>query len=100
MLKKQETSGNLATARRTRAFASRVFRYAVATARAKADPAGLLLGAVASPKPRNLSAIVEPKRIGELLRAMVAYGGAPVTRLALALSPHVFVQPGELRQAE
>lgn len=100
VLKRQEAQGNLETARRTRAFASRVFRYAVATARAKADPAGLLLGAVASPKSKNLSAIVEPTRIGELLRAIDAYGGAPVTRLALALSPHVFVRPGELRQAE
>ena len=100
VLKKQEAKGNLETARRTRAFASRVFRYAVATARAKADPAGLLLGAVASPRPKNLSAIVEPKRIGELLRAIDGYSGMPITRLALALSPHVFVRPGELRQAE
>jgi integrase len=100
VLKKQEAKGNLETARRTRAFASRVFRYAVATARAKADPAGLLLGAVASPKSKNLSAIVEPKRIGELLRAIDSYSGTPVTRLALALSPHVFVRPGELRQAQ
>lgn len=100
VLKRQETRGNFETARRTRAFASRVFRYAVATARANADPAGLLLGAVASPKPRHLSAIVDPKRVGELLRAIDAYSGLPVTRLALALSPHVFVRPGELRQAE
>jgi integrase len=100
VLKKQEARGNLETARRTRAFASRVFRYAVATARAKADPAGLLLGAIAAPKPKNLSAIVEPKRIGELLRAIDGYSGMPITRLALALSPHVFVRPGELRQAE
>jgi integrase len=100
VLKRQEAQGNLETARRTRAFASRVFRYAVATARAKADPAGLLLGAVASPTPKNLSAIVEPKRVGELLRAIDVYTGTPVTRLALALSPHVFVRPGELRQAE
>jgi integrase len=100
VLKKQEARGNLETARRTRAFASRVFRYAVATARAQADPAGLLLGAVAAPQPRHLSAIVEPKRVGELLRAIDGYSGLPVTRLALALSPHVFVRPGELRQAE
>ena len=100
VLIKQEKRGNLETARRTRAFASRVFRYAVATARAKTDPAGLLPGAVAAPQPRNLSAIVEPKRVGELLRAIDGYTGLPVTRLALALSPHVFVRPGELRQAE
>lgn len=100
VLKRQEKAGALETARRTRAFASRVFRYAVATARAKYDPAGLLLGAVASPRPQHLPAIVEPKRVGELLRAIDAYSGAPVTRLALALSPHVFVRPGELRQAK
>lgn len=49
VLKRQEAKGNLETARRTRAFASRVFRYAVATARAKSDPAALLQGAVAAP---------------------------------------------------
>jgi integrase len=38
--------------------------------------------------------------VGELLRAIDAYSGQPTTRLALALSPHVFLRPGELRQAE
>lgn len=99
-LGKQEGKGQIETARRTRAFASRVFRYAVATARAKADPAALLLGAVAASRPKNLAAIVEPKAVGELLRAIDGYSGQPVTRFALALSPHVFVRPGELRQAE
>lgn len=100
VLKKQEKAGQLETARRTRAFASRVFRYAVATARAKADPASLLIGAVAAPKSTHLAAIVDAKRIGELLRAIDVYSGTPVVRLALALSPHVFVRPGELRRAE
>jgi integrase len=100
VLRRQEAKGNLETARRTRAFASRVFRYAVATARAKSDPAALLVGAIAAPRSKNLAAILEPKRVGELLRAINAYGGQPVTRFALALSPHVFVRPGELRQAE
>jgi len=100
VLKRQEANGNLETASRTRVFASRVFRYAVATARAKADPASLLLGATASPRPTHLAAIIEAKRAGELLRAIDGYSGQPLTRLALALSPHVFVRPGELRQAE
>lgn len=100
VLRKQERKGNLETAKRTRAFASRVFRYAVATARAKADPAGLLLGAIAAPKVQHHAAIIDPKRVGELLRAIDGYTGTPITRLALALSPHVFVRPGELRQAE
>lgn len=100
VLKAQEAAGNLETAKRTRAFASRVFRFAIATARAKTDPAGLLLGAVAAPTPKHLAAIVDATRAGVLLRAIAAYGGQPATRLALALLPHVFVRPGELRQAE
>ncbi len=77
-----------------------MFRYAVATARAKSDPAGLLAGAVASPRAKNLAAIIDAKEVGGLLRGIEAYGGQPVTHFALALSPHVFVRPGELRQAE
>ena len=100
VLKKLEGKDQMETARRVRAFASRVFRYAVATARAKADPASLLLGAVAAPRPQNLAAIIEPKRVGELLRASDRHSGQTVTRFALALSPHVSVRPGELRQAE
>lgn len=69
LLKQQEKKGNLETAKRTRAFASRVFRYAVATARAKGDPAPLLLGAIAAPRPKNLAAIIDPRCAGELLRA-------------------------------
>lgn len=100
VLKQQESAGTLETAKRTRAFASRVFRYAVATARAKADPAALLLGAVAAPKPKHLAAILDAKRAGELLRTIAEYSGQPTTRFALQLLPHVFVRPGELRQAE
>ncbi|MEP0321828.1 tyrosine-type recombinase/integrase [Bauldia litoralis] len=100
VLKRQEAAGKLETAKRTRAFASRVFRYAVATARAKSDPASLLLGAVAAPQPKHHAAIIDAKRAGELLRAIEGYEGQPSTRLALELLPHVFVRPGELRQAE
>jgi integrase len=100
VLRRQEANGNLETARRTRAFASRVFRYAVATARAKSDPAALLLGAIAAPQPKHLAAIIDARRAGDLLRAIAIYTGHPLTRLALALAPHVFVRPGELRQAE
>lgn len=100
VLKKLEARGNLETAKRTRAFASRVFRYAVATARAKTDPAALLQGALTAPKRKHLAAIIEPKRVGELLRAIDGYEGQPATLIALKLSPHVFVRPGELRRAE
>lgn len=99
-LKKLEGLGNYETAKRTRSFASRIFRYAVATGRASSDPAALLSGALVSAKARHYAAILEPNKLGELLRAIDGFTGSPVTKLALQIAPHVFVRPGELRHAE
>lgn len=99
-LKKLEAKGRHETAKKCRSFASRVFRYGVATGRCQADPASLLQGALISPKARNFAAILEPGKLGELLRAIDAFSGAPVTNAALRIAPHVFVRPGELRHAE
>ena len=99
-LQEVESKGQLETARRMRSLSGRIFRYAVATSRATADPSALLRGALAAPKVRHHSAILEPKAAGELLRAIDGYSGQPLTRLALQLAPHVFLRPGELRRAE
>jgi integrase len=45
-------------------------------------------------------AILDPAAAGGLLRAIDGYNGQPLTALALKLTPHVFVRPGELRRAE
>lgn len=97
-LKKIEKRGHRETATRTRSFASRVFRHGVATARCKADPAGLLTDALAAPIVKHHAAILEPGPLGEFLRAVDDYSGGPVVKLAMQLSPHVFLRPGELRQ--
>lgn len=99
-LKRLEARGNKETAKKVRSFASRVFRYGVATGRCRADPAALLQGALVAPKARHYAAILEPAKLGELLRAVDSYTGNPITRLALQITPHVFVRPGELRHAE
>lgn len=99
-LKKLEAKGNYESAKKTRSFASRVFRYAVATGRSKSDPAILLSGALTTKKARHYAAILEPAKLGELLRAIDGYTGGPVSKLALQIAPHVFVRPGELRYAE
>ncbi|MDP5280360.1 integrase arm-type DNA-binding domain-containing protein [Sphingomonas sp. DG1-23] len=99
-LQKVEAKGHLETARRMRSLASRIFRYAVATSRAESDPTALLRGALAAPKVKHHSAILEAAAVGELLRAIEGYQGQPLTCIALKLTPHVFVRPGELRQAE
>lgn len=99
-LKKVEARGHLETARRMRSFAGRVFRYAVSTARASADPSAPLRGALVAPTATHHAAILDPTGVGALLRAIDGYDGQPMTQLALRLAPHVFVRPGELRQAE
>jgi integrase len=48
---------------------------------------------------RNRPAIVEPLRIGELMRAIDGYRGDVATEFALKLLPLTFVRPGELRLA-
>lgn len=95
-----EAKGHYETARRMRSLASRIFRYAVATSRATSDPTALLRGALITPKVKHHSAIVDPKAVGELLQAIDRFEGYPLTKLALQLTPHVFVRPGELRHAE
>jgi len=98
-LRKIERRGKLETARRSLQFASNVFRYGVATARVSSDPTRDLRGALTTPKVRHHAAILAPVRVGELLRAIDGYEGQGMTKLALQLAPHVFVRPGELRQA-
>lgn len=99
-LRKIEKRGLREAAKRARQFASQVFRYAVASARATIDPAAPLKGALTSPVAKHHAAILDPTRLGALLRAIDGYDGSPVTKIALQIAPHVFVRPGELRHAE
>jgi integrase len=95
-----EAAKNDEKAHRTLQFVGQVFRFAIANQLAPSDPTRDLRGALASRKPKHHAAILEPKRVGELLRAIDGYEGQPITRIALQLSPYVFVRPGELRRAE
>jgi integrase len=99
-LKRIEAKGKYETTRRCRSFAGRVFRYAVATGRGESDPSAILRGALVVPKVKHHAAILDPKPMGELLRAIDAYSGHKITRLAMQVSPHVMARPGELRMAE
>ena len=98
-LRKIEARGKNETAHRARQLAGQVFRYAVATGRTERDPAADLRGALAPVVVTNRAAITDPKRIGDLLRAIDGYSGQPATAFALKLAPLVFVRPGELRAA-
>jgi len=100
VLRSIEATGRYESARRMRSVLGRIFRYAVATTRAERDPTGDLRGALTVPKSKHLAAITTPNRAGELMRAIEGYTGHAITLFALRLSAHLFVRPGELRQAE
>ena len=98
-VRKLERSDALESAKRTLQFAGRVLSYAVVTQRLKSNPARDLRGALTSHDVKHHAAILDPLKVGELLRAIDGYEGFPLTRLALQLSPHVFKRPGEVRGA-
>lgn len=99
LLRKIESRGLHETAQRVKSLCGRIFRYGVATGQMERDPTADLQGALAPVKSSHFAAITDPKRIGELLRAIDGYQGEPAVMLALRLAPLVFVRPGELRQA-
>jgi len=99
-LKRFERKEHYESAIRARSFSGRVFRYAVATLRAQHNPADILRGALITPKVKHHAALLEPAKVGELLRAIDGYGGRIETRIALQLAPHVYLRPGELRKTQ
>ncbi len=99
-LRKLEATGRHESARRMRSVVSRVFRYAIATARAKHDVAADLRGATITPTVTHHAAIITRDGVGQLLRSIDGFSGHEVTTFALKLAPHLFVRPGELRAAE
>jgi integrase len=98
-LRRIERQGNYETARRVRAFASQVFRYAIATARGDNDPTFGLRGALITPQVKHRAAILDPDEFGSMLKAMWVYSGQPATIAALKLMALLYPRPGELRQA-
>ncbi|MDC8755356.1 tyrosine-type recombinase/integrase [Erythrobacter sp. sf7] len=96
-LRQVEESGRRETARRLRSFASRVIDYAIATGRAEHNPAPALRRALRSPVVRNHPAIIDPRQLGKLLKAIDDYRGYASTNAALKLSAHLFQRPGEIR---
>ena len=99
-LRRIETRGLHETAFRAKQRAGQVMRYAIATGRAERDVTADLKGALTPVVARNHAALVDPVRVGGLLRAIDGYIGQPTTAGALKLAPLVFVRPGELRAAE
>jgi integrase len=102
VLRIDEMAGRLETATRLRSTIGQVFRFAIATGRATSDPSRDMRGALATPRVQSRAAIIDPKRLGDLLRAMDDYekerSRSPVVT-ALRLLIATATRPGEVRGA-
>ncbi len=96
-LRAVQERGALDTARRIRQYMSRIFKFAIATARAERDPAADLVGALPPPIGGHYASIQDPEVLGKLLCDIARHEGEYTTRTAFALAPMLFVRPGELR---
>ena len=100
VLKRVEKRGAIESAHTLRQTAGQVFRYGIQTGRCERNPSQDLQGALKPVTIKNMAAILEPYKVGSLLRAIDAYSGQPMTRVALALSALLFQRPGNVRQME
>jgi integrase len=100
LLKAIEKSGRRETAKKLRATFSAVFRLAMVTMRAQADPSAALKDALLPPKVKGRAAITDEKEFGELLRRLDEYTGWPVIPAAMKLQILTCTRPGEARGAK
>lgn len=99
LLRRVERRGALDTAHRLRTNVSQAMCYAVATGRASRDITADLQKALPPIQKQHYSAVTEPAKVAELLRAIDGYCGTFTVACALRLSPLLFQRPGELRGA-
>lgn len=97
-LRKVEKRGALEIASKTRQWCGMVFRYGIATGRAKYNPVPDLRGAIKSRQTQHYAAL-NREDFAEFLRQLDTYQGAEQTRLALRMLALTFVRTGELRGA-
>ncbi|MFT4046932.1 MAG: integrase arm-type DNA-binding domain-containing protein [Solimonas sp.] len=99
-IKRVFAAGHLEQAHRLREQLSRVSRYAIATNRAKLDPAHALSAVLPAARENGFPSVVRPDEIGALLRAMDGFRGTFVVGCAMRLAPYLFCRPNELRTME
>jgi len=99
VLRQVQSRGTIHTAHRIKSLISQVMRYAIATGKATNDPTIALRNVLKSDKPTARAAILDPRKLADLMRSIDEYTGSPSILHALQILPQVFVRPGELRWA-
>jgi integrase len=101
VLQKIEERGTVETAHRVLDIVRQVWDYWLPTA--EVQQRNITEGLKARLQPyhgKNFAAILDPKRLGEMMRAIKHYKGGVVVRCALQLTPLVYQRPGNLRMME
>ena len=100
-LQKIEERGALETADRALMLARQVWEYWLPTADVQQrNITEGLKGRLTPYRGKSFAAIVDPARMGELLRAIKRYKGGPIVRAALQLAPLLYQRPGNLAAME
>jgi integrase len=100
-LQKVEERGAVETADRVLMLARQVWDYWLPTADVQQrNITDGLKGRLTPYRGKSFAAIVDPLRMGELLRAIKRYKGGPIVRTALQLAPLLYQRPGNLANME
>ena len=100
-LQKVEERGAIETADRVLMLVRQIWDYWLPTADVQQrNITEGLKGQLTPYRGKNFAAIVEPARLGELLRTIRHYKGGPIVRTALQLAPLLYQRPGNLAAME
>ena len=100
-LQKVEERGAIETADRVLMLARQVWDYWLPTAHVQQrNMTEGLKGRLTPYRGKNFAAILDPVRMGGLMRAINGYKGGPIVRTALQLTPLLYQRPGNLRMME
>lgn len=98
LLEKINRTGRTETARRVQMIISGIFNYAIELGLTDRNPAERLLKYFPESK-NHFPAILEPSKIGKLIRDIENSSSGLVVKLALKFLMYTFVRPGEMRMA-
>ena len=100
-LQKVKERGAIETADRVLMLARQVWDYLLPTAHVQQrNMTEGLKGRLTPYRGKNFAAILDPVRMGGLMRAIKGYKGGPIVRTALQLTPLLYQRPGNLRMME
>ncbi|MDR2450840.1 MAG: integrase arm-type DNA-binding domain-containing protein [Candidatus Accumulibacter sp.] len=95
-----EARGTGDTLRKSKMAISQIMDFAIQHGLANYNPVPSLKGAFKAVPVKHMPAILDPVKLGKLLRDIDGYRGSPSVTAALRLLPLLFCRPGELRAAK